>query len=155
MAGSGSSRPTGVTVLAILVLISGGLGLLGGGLTTLIGGAATVVAGPVGLLVSLLGIVIVVLSAAQLVLGYGFWMLKHWAWQAGVLLEAISAIVSILGALATGDLSGLVFGLVVPGVVIYYLHQPHVRAAFGAPTEGFPLVGTQFDRYIPGGPGRG
>lgn len=154
MAGSGSGRPTGVTILAVLVLVSGAFGLLGGGLTTLLGGAATVVAGPMGLLVSLLGIVIVVLSAAQLVLGYGFWTLKHWAWQAGVLLEAISAIVALLSALATFDLFSLALSLAIAGGIIYYLHQPHVRAAFGAPAEGFPLVGTRFDRYIPGGPAR-
>ena len=71
-----------------------------------------------------------VVSAASIVIGLGFWLLKSWAWPVGVILEAFSVLSSILSIASDSSVGSAIVSLVVAAAIIWYLHQPHVRAAF-------------------------
>lgn len=140
------TRPTGVTILAILAAIGGVLGLLGG-LTVigvggmaggLIGGAA---GAAIGGLAVISGLIVIVLAVLELALAYGFWTLRPWAWQLGVILAAIQIVVAVLGVLGIvfrQDLGGAVISIAISGVILYYLNQAEIRRVFNAPEKGFP-----------------
>ncbi|HET7149745.1 MAG TPA: hypothetical protein VFI73_14760 [Candidatus Nitrosopolaris sp.] len=149
------SRPRGVTIIAILIIIAGVLSLLVG--------IGLVVIGPVIMNVSptsslgsqiepqVLGIVFVVfgsillaLGVANLVMAYGLWKGKGWAWTIsiivlfiGIAIDIISLSITSVGVFSnTGSsllgniLSGIV-GIGINAFVIYYLYRPHVKAYFG------------------------
>lgn len=147
---TGSARPQGITILAVLSFIGGAFGLLGSlgaiGLGALVGSVGGL---GFGGLFAILGIVLLVMSVAQLAIGYGFWTLKPWAWSASFILYGISLIVQVLTLLSGGGITNVVVSIAISLVVVYYLHQANVRQAFNAPTAGFPIIGTAIDKYIP------
>ena len=98
-----SPRPLGVTILAILTVISG-----------------------IGFLVS---IILVPLGIANLVMAYGLWKGKSWAWTITLILSAIGIIFAI-ASIAAGNI-GAVFHIIINAVIIYYLYRPNVKAFFG------------------------
>jgi hypothetical protein len=151
MAGPAATRPTGVTILAVLAFIGGILGLLGS-LAIVLGGAvvSTVVAGAGGILV-LLGLATLALSIVELALGYGFWALRTWAWQLGYILMALNVILALVTTIFGGSFISLIIDVVIAGIIAYYLNLPEVRRAFGASDTGFPVVGNSIDQYLPGG----
>ena len=122
-------RPLGVTIIAVLAAIGGAVGVLGalaamsvltsfGGLAGSIGGFATIV-------------VFIALGTAvvSLVFAYGAWTLQPWAWTLGVVLEVISGITALY-QLADGQ-SSAVITVAIAAVILWYLFQPQVKAAFG------------------------
>ncbi|HWP63621.1 MAG TPA: hypothetical protein VNO86_09140 [Candidatus Binatia bacterium] len=140
------SRPTGVTILAILAAIGGVLGLLGGLAIIGVGGIAGGVVGgaagaAIGGLAVIGGLIVLVLAVLELALAYGFWNLRPWAWQLGVILAAVQIVIAILGVLRIvfyQDLSGAIISIAISGVILYYLNQVEIRRAFNAPEKGFP-----------------
>ena len=129
-------RPTGVTILAILSAIGGILVILGGvallGLGAIAGSAG---AGGLGGLAAIFGIAFLALGVAELVLAYGFWGLKPWAWTLGIGLAVISLALVVVQALLSGNIVGSltssIITIVIWAVVIWYLWQPQIKAAFG------------------------
>lgn len=134
-------RPTGVTVLAVVAAI-GGLSSLLGGLGLLGIGAVFAAYSGIGALASLFGLIILALGVAQLAIAYGFWTLKPWAWTWGITLEAVGVLISLVElVLSYGSISSFVIGVVIAGIVIYYLNMPDIRRAFAAPDKGWPFIG--------------
>lgn len=131
-------RPTGVTILAILAAIGGVLYLLGAlaflGFSA-VGGAAG--GGALAGLGMISGVILLALGAAYLALAYGFWKLLPWAWMLGVALAIISlawtAIEVVTSPNMVAALTGSIIGIAISVVILYYLFQPHVKAAFGRP----------------------
>ncbi len=133
------SRPVGITILAVLEILIGIVGLLAS--LAIIGLSALFSTLPrVGSLLGTLGLVIggVVLffSLIWLATGVGFVHGRGWSWTLGV----IFSILSLLGAiraltidLITGGVGGLVFW----GLMLYYLTRTHVKTFFGK--GGLPL----------------
>ena len=80
------TRPTGITILAVLSAIGGCLALLAGLFATVLGGAVGAATGSaaVGGLVSVLGLIAIVYGALSLAFAYGAWTLKPWAWNLGM-----------------------------------------------------------------------
>jgi hypothetical protein len=118
-------RPLGVTILAILAAVGGVLGLLGSvallGLFSAAGG-----------LFMILGLLSLVLSVLYLVFAYGAWTLQSWGWTLGVGLAAASVVITLIGLTqGTQELVGALISLAISGVILYYLFQPDVKAAFG------------------------
>jgi hypothetical protein len=140
------TRPTGVTILAILAAIAGVFGLLGGLTLVGVGGMAGGVIGgaagaAIGGLAVIGGLIVIVLAVLELALAYGFWTLRPWAWQLGVILAAIQIVVAVLGVLGIvfrQDLGGAVISIAISGVILYYLNQAEIRRVFNAPEKGFP-----------------
>lgn len=137
-------RPLGVTILAILDILVGIFGLLAGvaviGLSVLIDTSALLGTGG-GILTGLgliIGGVIVVFSLIWLAVGFGFLNGKGWAWSLGM----VFSVLSILGAIAFTALGsyGSIVGVVLWGVMIYYLTRTRVKSFFGKGPGILPSV---------------
>jgi hypothetical protein len=151
MAGPGSARPQGITILAIVSLIGGAFAVLGGLGSLGFGSLLSTVAG-IGGLFQILGIVALVLGFAELAIGYGFWTLKPWAWSLAFVVFVVGILIEILRVISWGGygFTNVLISIVISAVVIYYMNQANVRQAFGAPASGFPIVGNALDKYLPG-----
>ena len=151
MAGSGTARPQGIAILAILSFIGGAFAVLGG-LGALGLGAFLSAAAGIGGLFQILGLVALVLGIAELAIGYGFWTLRPWAWSFAFVVFVVSILIEILRFISWGGygFTNIVISIAITAIVIYYMNQANVRQAFGAPANGFPIVGNALDKYIPG-----
>ncbi len=125
-------RPTGVTILAILAIIGGVLGLCGslslfglGGLAAVSGEVST------GAMTGLYGGLGLVSSLIYLAFGVGAWLLKPWAWILGVIAAGLSVVSNVLSLVGGGTLIAAVIGLIIPVVILWYLFRPEIKAAFG------------------------
>ena len=141
MQGGMASRPTGVTVLAVLAAIGGIFGVLAGlGLLGL--GSFVAFSTGLGGLALIFGLLILVLGVAELALAYGFWNLRPWAWQYGLLLAVLSVVLNVIElVLGYTTFTSVIVSLVISGIIVYYLNTPEVRRAFGAPATGWPWIG--------------
>src|SRR3989304_7922173 len=134
----------GVTLLRGLAAIWGVVGILAGLAAIGIGGFAGAVAGAaVGGAVMIGGLVLLVVSVVELALAYGFWTLKPWAWQWGIVLAVVQIGIALLGAVGifSGGVQGAVISIVIGGIIIYYLNKPEIRSPLGAPDRGWPFIG--------------
>jgi len=151
MAGSGTARPQGITILAIISFVGGAFAVLGG-LGALGFGAYLSAAAGIGGLFQILGIVALLLGIAEVAIGYGFWTLKPWAWSLALVVFVVGIIVEILRFLSWGGygFTNILISIAISAIVVYYMNQASIRQAFGAPASGFPIVGNALDKYIPG-----
>lgn len=133
MSGSTAARPTGVTILAVLAAIGGVLGLLGGVALLGLGGIAAGATGNAAFfgMGAFAGIISVAIAIASLAFAYGAWMLQPWAWSLGVVLQLVSLVWAVLLVISGGDIFSQGISIVIAGIILYYLNQPHVKAAFG------------------------
>ena len=135
-----TTRPTGVTVLAVLALIGGvfgliaGLGLMMGGALFggMIGGAAGAAMGGMGFIG---GIVNIGLAIAALAFAYGAWTLKPWGWALGIIAALANLLWIGVNVVVGGDIVNALIAsaisILIWAVVLYYLNQPMVKSAFG------------------------
>jgi len=125
-------RPTGVTIIAVLAAIGGIFGILGG--LTLIGLGGFIAASGVkgGAFAPILGLLLLAYGLLALVLAYGFWNLKPWAWTLGVGLQAAGIVIDILQFVNDStQLVSAIISIAIAAAILWYLFQPHVKAAFG------------------------
>jgi uncharacterized membrane protein len=103
-------RPTGVTIIAVLAAIGGVFGLL-----------AALVA----------GLLVLAYAVLSLVIAYGFWTLQPWAWPLGIGVQVLGIVQALLQFMNDpNQLFNMVVSIAIAAVIIWYLYQPHVRAAF-------------------------
>jgi hypothetical protein len=154
------SRPTGVTIIAILNIIGGaimlifGIGLitLGAVLPTLppsvfnqseLQGNLTAGQSPIPpsappmALQSLLGgvgiafgTVLVALAIVSFVVAYGLLKGRGWAWTVTIILSIISIVWNAITIATAANFGGIV-SIIISGIILYYLYRPHVKAYFG------------------------
>jgi hypothetical protein len=125
-----NSRPTGVTILAILAFIGGAFGILGA--LALLGFGFAFAGAGVGGLGFIFGIVLLALSILYLWIGWGFWNLKRSAWSLGLVVFGAGIVISLIEVLlGYAEITNLVVTIIINGIVIYYLLTPGVKAAFG------------------------
>jgi hypothetical protein len=120
---TGRSRPFGVTIVAILMIINGII-LIAAGIGGITVGAV--------MDIPLIGVssgVLVALGIAAIIVAWGLIKGKGWAWIVTVILSIISIIMSII-AIAGGNF-GSIINLVISGVILYYMYRPEVKAYFG------------------------
>lgn len=133
------SRPFGVTLLAILAIIIGIVGVLASlaifALSAFVAstGAFGSVIGGIG---TIIGSVVLVFSLLWLLVGWGFAAGKGWAWILGMIYTVISLILAV-GALIINP-GGGILGVLIWGLMLYYLTRPGVKAFFGK--AGFPTA---------------
>ena len=152
-------RPTGVTILGVLAILGGIFGLLGGGLLiglgALIGtlaasadisnaiavsgypGLSALDVSQVGVIIMILGAVILLLGIMTLAVGIGFFGGKGWAWTLGIIVSVINVVLSIV-QIAFGSY-GSIIGLIIGGLILYYLMRPHVKTFFGKGQAAAPM----------------
>ena len=119
------TRPTGITILAVLAAISGIVGLLGGFVVTFGG---TVLFGQAG---TILGIALLALSALTLAFAWGAWTMQPWAWPLGVVIAAGQIVFAILWIIGGASALSQIVNIVVNGAILYYLNQPGIKSLFG------------------------
>ena len=120
-------RPTGVTIIAVLVIISGiftiGFGaLFGAFLGSFMGSMGDNFFEDGGIIITALSGVMVALGILSFVMGWGLLKGKPWAWTVTLILTIISLIFAIP--------SSNVISLIINAVILYYLFRPHVKAYF-------------------------
>jgi uncharacterized membrane protein (DUF2068 family) len=146
------SRPVGVTIVAILMIINGAL-FVGGGIFAIlvipnvineqfaanqtnitIGNHTSIQLG--NTLTGIINTVVIVISSISIAIGVAAFVLswgllngKGWAWIITVILAIISVVFSII-ALASGGFTNIVT-LVINGAILYYMYRPPVKAYFG------------------------
>jgi hypothetical protein len=132
-------RPTGVTIIAVLSAIGGVFGLLASLALLGFGGAIAGATGLSGGMLLVAGLIVLAYSILSLVLAYGFWTLQSWAWPLGVGVEVLGIVQAVLQFMNdTRQIVSLVISLAIAGVILWYLFQPHVKAAFGRPETPTP-----------------
>jgi uncharacterized membrane protein len=123
-------RPTGITIIAVLAAIGGIFGLLASLVLLGVGAAGT--ASGLGGLAFVAGIIVLAYAVLSLVLAYGFWTLKSWAWPLGVGVQVLGVVQAVLQFMNdSSQVVSLVISLAIAAVILWYLYQPHVKAAFG------------------------
>ncbi len=130
------TRPTGITIIAILSLISGLLGLCGasplfaaGIVGALIPTGITQVVGAVLILVTAL---LVIGPILQIIFAYGAWNLRSWAWWLGIIATGVSVLGVVIAILGSGGAAILatVTNALLPIIIFIYLLIPDVRKSF-------------------------
>jgi len=150
------SRPTGVTILAILAILAAIFLLFTGtvliGLGLVIGtyaasqissalaaagypGLASLGAGTIAAIITAFGAIFLILGLLDVALGVGFLGGKGWAWTLGMIVSVINIVWNIL-QIGFGSYSSA-FGVIIFVIIAYYLTRPHVKAFFG---RGGPMM---------------
>jgi predicted membrane protein len=81
----------------------------------------------------IIGLVLLLIGLFSFVVAYGFWNGLGWAWTIGIILN-------ILGVLSNlASLPGGIFGLLLNGLILYYLTRPHVKRYFGKEPKTFTI----------------
>jgi hypothetical protein len=141
---TGVVRPMGVTVMAVVAVVAGILDILaglgdigiGGGFLTKIGFGTTLDG-----IMMIAGLVLVAVGVLGLVSGFGLWRERDWAWLVArlwaslcVIVGLVSAGLSLFGSTLTSEIIAAIGAALVPAiagaVVLWYLYQPQVKAAF-------------------------
>jgi uncharacterized membrane protein (DUF2068 family) len=81
------------------------------------------------------GGVFIVIGIASFVVAWGLLKGKVWAWIVTIIITIISIVLNIISIIA-GSIESIV-GLIINGIIIYYLYRPSVKSYFGrikAPT---------------------
>ena len=136
------TRPTGVTIIAILnvisgiVMLAGGVGLAAIGsilptMTTLDPNASgqLAVAGLLGVGGIAVGGILIILGIISFVVAWGLLKGKGWSWSVTMILSIISIVIGVISVVA-GSIGSIV-NIIIAGIIIYYLYRPHVKAFFG------------------------
>lgn len=132
-------RPLGVTVLALLSLLSGAIGIIKGliwlgfggalaGITFLAHPVAGAVIGGVALFFGGLAILTALFS---LLFAWGAFGLKPWAWSFGVATHGFNLFWSLLVVLGPGVLRERFVTILISAIVLFYLTTPEIKRAFG------------------------
>jgi len=133
------NRPFGITVIAILSLLSGlghclkGLVVLGigGGAAAVVGmghPVAGTVIGAVAVSVALLAIMV---GVFDFFFAWGAWRLKPWAWSWGMFTQVTALIWAVLAVIGWGTLRTQGTAIAISVGILLYLTSPGVKRAFG------------------------
>jgi hypothetical protein len=124
-------RPTGVGLIAVLLIATAAVSLAGAAVAFGLGGLA--VPDVEAAERPALGVGYLLLAAAQIAVAWGFWTLRGWAWTAAILLSALDILVGVIQLLLVGvagiGLQGLL-SIVVAAIVVAYLMRRQVLDAF-------------------------
>src|SRR5919109_3129431 len=144
------SRPTGVTVLAILCILAAIAGLFSGAILIGVGlvigtyagsqltdalatsgysGLASLGAGTIGAVLTVIGAIVLILGVLYFAVGVGFLRGKGWSWTLGMIVSIIYIVIDIV-QIVSGAYSSA-FGLIIGIIIVYYVTRPHVKAFFG------------------------
>jgi hypothetical protein len=128
-------RPSGVTILAVLQVLGGIFFFILGFLLLILAGFVGI-AGFIsdvpdfpaffgGAVLGIIGGVMLIIGILSFAVAYGYWNGFGWSWTIGMVITAIGLIIGLL------SLPGSIIGLVINGIIIYYLTRPRVKRWFG------------------------
>ncbi len=122
------NRPAGITVIAILALLSGLFGLCW---PTLVLTGSTFLGpifGTVGVIAS---IFLIVGPILQIIFAYGAFKLSSWAWYLGLISTGITVVGVIINLFDGASIGSALWGSIWAIIIFIYLLNPKVREAFG------------------------
>ena len=135
-------RPTGVTVIAILVIIGGILLLLAGIGVVAVGSLS--ISQIIGLGFVIIGAIILAVGIGFLVVSYGLLKGKRWSWTITVILIFIGIAIDVASIIIFGyftfnmdtstfliNNSGSIASIIISVIILYYLYRPHIKSYFG------------------------
>lgn len=124
------NRPIGVTILAVLAIVTG--------IISLCGGLASVFSFGIGIIGSLLGISDpggllsgvygLAWGIITIFFGYGLWNLKPWARMGTILLQGINLFYALIALFTPPGVPW--FSAILAVVILWYLTRPSIRASF-------------------------
>ncbi len=131
-------RPTGITIIAVLMII-GGLVLLFTGITPLFIGPLITIdsdysTSALGFLITIGGLVLVVLGIASLIVSWGLLKGKRWARTITLIISIIAIIFAIISLASSSDLIHII-SVIIYGIIIYYMFTNKVKLFFGKVKE--------------------
>ena len=132
-------RPTGITIISVLMII-GGLILLFTGITPLLIGPLMSTDSNYqtsGFLITIGGLTLVVLGIASLVVSWGLLKGKRWARTITLIISFISIIIAIISLVSSRDLIHII-SVIIYGIIIYYMFTNKVKLFFGKVKEPTP-----------------
>ena len=125
-------RPIGVTILAVLTIIFGLLGLLAGILLVIVGAAgATVLPAEyqaIAVILLALGALLAIFSLLGIIAGVGLFRLRAWAWWLTIIVGILNIVFNI-GSYVVYPIGGFPYGIALWIIIIIYLVV--VRGHFG------------------------
>ena len=121
-------RPTGITILGILLVIAGAFTQLGG-----IIAFETAFAQGSGSILTVFGALLIPLGIATLVVAYGLFKGKSWSSAVAVVLSTIGLAINVISLVTSnmGGITGALVGIAINAIVLYYLSRRNVRQYFG------------------------
>ena len=131
-------RPTGITIIAVLMII-GGLVLIFTGITPLFLGPLISIdsdysTSALGLLITIGGLTLVALGIASLIVSWGLLKGKGWARIITLIISIIAIIFAIISLVSSEDLVHII-SVIIYGIIIYYLFTKKVKLFFGKVKE--------------------
>ncbi len=131
-------RPTGITIIAVLMII-GGLVLLFTGITPLFLGSLISIdsdssTSELGFLIAIGGLVLVGLGIASLVVSWGLLKGKRWARTITLIISIIAIIFAVISLASSQDLIHII-SVIIYGIIIYYMFTDKVNLFFGQVKE--------------------
>ena len=111
-------RPLGVTILAVLEIIVGLLGLFSGFTLITVGAMVPFLAG----FAIILGAVVLFIGLLDVIIGWGLWSLKSWAWMVALIVNIINLILNAIQLAWLGAIINL--------IIILYLQQGDIKSRF-------------------------
>jgi hypothetical protein len=133
-------RPTGITIISVLMII--------GGIILLFTGIAPLFLGPLisiesssdyeiselGMLITIGGLVLVGLGIASFIVSWGLLKGKKWARTITLIISIIAIIFAIISLASSGDLIHII-SIIIYGIIIYYMFTDKVKLFFGKVKE--------------------
>jgi len=121
-----SSRPKGVTIIALLEVVVGIYFLVTGfgefSTAAIIPLVYYIPSNAMSIIFRVLGAVRIILGLASLLLAWSLWTGKKWAMMVALILAILSIIVNLI--------SLHIIGIVIGAIIIYYITRPIVKQWF-------------------------
>lgn len=143
-------RPTGVTIIGILNIIGGILGLIMGFVLIALGPTLSQISendtsdtmntnielSKIDDYLHIFGIISIPIGIASLIVGIGLLKGKGWAWSGAVILSIISIVfnlvyAALLGGVEASSIGGTIVGIIINGIILAYLFKSNVKSYFG------------------------
>jgi hypothetical protein len=121
------SRPTGVTIVAILNII-GGIAMFATVILASIGASISPTEETVSA-VQTIGAILIAVGIVSFVVAYGVLKGRPWAWTLTVIVSIINIVVSVILIALFSIVS--ILNIIMSGLILYYLYRRHVKAYFG------------------------
>lgn len=118
-------RPLTVTIIAILVIITGVVFIAGG--LSIFGFAALVP--ELSIVFFAIGGVLIAIGIGYLVVSYGLFKGKGWAWSVTLILSYIGIALAIISIVSGNFFSAI--NLAINIAIVYFLYRPQVKEFFG------------------------
>jgi hypothetical protein len=115
------TRPTGISILAIIQLLSSLVYLVIGGLAVW---AALELGGLFAILAAFISMILFIVGLVGLIIFYGLWNLKSWAYWLALFLNLIALLSQ------AGDIYANIITFALSLVIVIYLIVPTTRNAF-------------------------